>query len=246
MIRFLLCVIELVIYFVLMLPVMLIALIIRGSSKKDAHRLIQDTLRWEFLVLMWITGCNVTVNGEDNIPIISSDGMSIEPCLFIANHRSVFDIVMAYAYTKQLTAFVGKKEAKGIPLVGWLMALMNGVFLDRKDLKQGLESIQKAQSLIKDDRISVWIFPEGTRSKGPDERELLELKPGSFRVATKTGAPIVPVFISGTRDIFENHVPFVRACDVSITYGKPIWPNALDDEDKKRIGEYFRNVLLEM
>jgi len=246
MIRFLLCVIELIIYFVLMLPVMLIALIIRGGSKKNAHRLIQATLRGEFRVLMWLTGCKVTVNGKDNIPILAEDGMSIEPCLFVANHRSVFDIVMAYAYTKQILAFVGKKEARGIPLVGWLMALMNGIFLDRKDLKQGLECILKAQSLIKDDHISVWIFPEGTRSKGADEKELLEFKPGSFRVATKTGAPIVPVFFSGTRDIFENHAPFVRACNVSITYGEPIWPDQLDDDEKKHIGEFFREIIKEM
>jgi len=188
----------------------------------------------------------VTVKGLDNIPIIADDGMSIEPCLFVANHRSVFDIVLAYAYTKQILAFVAKKETRGIPLVGWLLSLMNGIFLDRNNLKQGLQSILKAQSLVKDDAISVWIFPEGTRSKAADERALLEFKAGSFRVATKTGAPIVPVFISGTRNILANHVPIIKPCDISITYGKPIWPDEMEEETKKHIADYFRELIKEM
>ncbi len=246
MIRFLLCIIELLIYFVIMIPVMLIAVLVRIGSKRQAHRLIQAFLRTEFRVLMWLTGCRVTVNGGDNIPVIAADGMSVEPCLFVANHRSIFDIVLAYAYTRQLLSFVAKKEVRGIPLVGWLMALMNGVFLDRRDLRQGLESINKAQSLITDSRISVWIFPEGTRSKGEDERDLLEFKPGSFRAATRTGAPIVPVLLSGTREIFESHLPCIRPCNVSITYGQPVWPDELDDEEKKHIAEYFRELIREM
>jgi len=248
MIRLLLCGVSFLLFFIIMLPVMLVDMFIKIKSKKTAHKIMQSCLSVEFRIIMWITGSKVTVNGKENMPVMKDDGESIQPCLFVANHRSMVDVVMAYGYTdtRQLVSFISKKEAKAIPFLGWCMVLMNGIFLDRKDLKQGLACIEQAQSLIKDEGISVWIFPEGTRNKGADEKELLDFRPGSFRVATKTGSPIVPVFISGTREVFETHLPFVRPSNVSITYGKPIWPDQLDDEQRKHIGEYFKKVITEM
>lgn len=99
------------------------------------------------------------------------------------------------------------------------------LFLDRENAKEGLKTILKAIEYVKNG-ISIFIFPEGTRNKG-EELSLLPFKDGAFRIATKTGCPIVPVSLNNTADILENHFPHIKKTHVVIEYGKPIYPNEL-------------------
>ena len=94
--------------------------------------------------------------------------------------------------------------------------------------------------------ISICIFPEGTRSKSEDETELLPFKEGSMKMASKTGCPIIPMAITGSADIFENHFPWIRSADVRLVYGEPIYPGELSKEDQKRLGSYTRLKILEL
>lgn len=87
------------------------------------------------------------------------------------------------------------------------------------------------------------IFPEGTRIKG-DQME--DFKEGSLKMAEKTGCLIIPVALTNTREIFENHVPWLRPCTVIIEYGTPIDPKALSKEEKKHLGAYCRDRIQEM
>ena len=64
-------------------------------------------------------------------------------------------------------------------------------------------------------------------------------------MATKTGCPIIPLSISGSREILEAHFPKIRGTHVTVTYGKPIIPGELTKEEKKEIGNYTKNILLE-
>jgi len=82
------------------------------------------------------------------------------------------------------------------------------------------------------DGISMFIFPEGTRSK---DGQVHEMKGGSFKVATKTGCPVVPVAISGTREIFEAQLPWLRPGEVTIRIGDPIDTKTLTNEEKKAL-----------
>jgi 1-acyl-sn-glycerol-3-phosphate acyltransferase len=93
--------------------------------------------------------------------------------------------------------------------------------------------------------ISIFIFPEGTRNKH-EEPLLLPFKEGSFKMAEKSGCPIVPVALTNTREIFENHLPFVHPCKVIIEYGTPIHPNELSKEEKKHLGGYTQKMIEEM
>ncbi len=90
---------------------------------------------------------------------------------------------------------------------------------------------------------SIFISPEGTRNHG---KEMLPFKEGSFKVAEKTGCAIIPVALTNTDDIFENHVPRVKATKVVIEFGKPIYPNQLDKEQRKKLGSYVQNIIKEM
>lgn len=82
------------------------------------------------------------------------------------------------------------------------MRLLHCVFLDREDPRKAMTALNEAIDLVKKG-YSLTIFPEGTRNKGT-EGSLLEFKSGAFRVATKAKAPIVPLAITGSRDIMET------------------------------------------
>ena len=68
---------------------------------------------------------------------------------------------------------------------------------------------------------------------------------GSFKIAEKTGCPIIPMSLNNTCDIFEGHFPFIKKTHVILEYGKPIYPKELDKDEKKRIGEYCSNIISE-
>ena len=90
---------------------------------------------------------------------------------------------------------------------------------------------------------SIFISPEGTRNQG---KEMLPFKEGSFKIAEKTGCAIVPVALTNTDEIFENHFPRVKSAKVVIEFGKPIYPNQLDKEQRKRLGSHVQSIIKEM
>ena len=117
------------------------------------------------------------------------------------------------------------------------------LFLNRSDAREGLKTILTAIEYVKKG-ISICIFPEGTRNDG-EELSMLPFKEGSFKIATKTGCPIVPVSINNSAEIFENHVPALRKTHVVIEYGKPIYPKDLSKDELKNIGAHCQNIIQE-
>ena len=238
MIRLIFVALFLVIFLILSIPVFLIEWLI---GKVNPHARDISSLRivqGAFYVIAFLSGCHVTVKGMENVP-------KDEAVLYIGNHRSYFDVVLTYARCPGLTSYMAKKEVARVPLLSTWMRFLHCLFLDRKDIKQGLKTILAAIDLIKNG-ISVCIFPEGTRSTGPEQTELLPFHEGSFKVATKTDCLIVPMAITNTSQIFEDHIPFIRSTDVVIEYGKPFRPSELTKEQKKGIGGYTRGIIQEM
>ena len=235
MIRFLLVVLFLFLYLLLGIPVLGIEWII-GKFKKNLSdyqslRLVQ----WAFNVILKISGVEVTVIGEENVPD--------EPVLFIGNHRSYFDILLTYSRCRRLTGYVAKKEMLRYPLLRDWMKRLYCLFLDRENPKEGLKTILQAIDYEKNG-ISICIFPEGTRNDG-EELSMLPFHNGSFKIAEKSGCAIVPMSLNNTVSIFEAHLPFIRKTHVVLEYGKPIYMKDMDKETKKHIGEYCQNIIQE-
>ena len=179
-------------------------------------------------------GMTVTVRGKEKIPDTS--------VLYVGNHRSYFDILVGYTTVPGLTGFVAKKEMDRYILLRDWMRNVNCLFLDRKNIKEGLKTILEGVAKIKAG-ISIWIFPEGTRSRGASELDMLEFKEGSLKIAEKSGHPVVPVAITGTAEVFEAHMPFIRPSHVIIEYGDPIYIKQLEPSQRKFVGEYTREVI---
>ena len=238
MIRFIIVCICVVGYLILSIPLLLVEWVIGKFNKRakdiSSLRIIQTVFKF----ILKVTGADITIIGHENVP-------KDQAVLYIGNHRSFFDILLTYVLCPDLTGYVAKKEMEPIPLLSTWMRYLHCLFLDRKDIKEGMKTILTAIEKVKSG-ISICIFPEGTRNKGTDELELLPFHDGSFKIATKSGCPIIPMAISNSAEIFENHFPKIKPCKVVVEYGKPIYPEELSREDKKRLGAYTQGIILEM
>lgn len=233
--RLILTALFLVTFFILSIPVYLIELLIGRFNHKAMVASSQKIVVGAFHVVLFISGVRKTVIGRDNVP-------KDEAVLYISNHRSYFDIPVAYSTVPTLTGFMAKKEIGKIPFLSYWMRFLQCLFLDREDVKQGLKTILKGIDLVKGG-YSVFISPEGTRSQGT---EMLPFKEGSFKIAEKTGCAIIPVAISNTDEAFEKHAPWIHSAHVIIEYGKPIYPKELPKEQQKFLGSYVQNIIREM
>ncbi len=204
------------------------------QEKKDYSSL--RIVQWALRVVLWISGVKVTVKGKEN--------MLEEPALYVANHRSIFDIVVMYVQCRKLTGFVSKDVIEKIPSIRVWMRYLYCIFLDRKDPRSGMKMILQAIEHIKNG-ISICIFPEGTRNKG-EELSVLPFKEGSFKIATKSGCPIVPVALNNTVEVLEAHFPRLRKTHVIVEYGTPIYPNELTKDEEKVIGATCRGIIENM
>jgi 1-acyl-sn-glycerol-3-phosphate acyltransferase len=234
MIRLILTLLFLLIFFIISIPLYLIELIIGRFNHKAMVASSQKIVVGAFRIILFICGIKRTVIGRENVP-------KNEAVLYIANHRSYFDVPVAYTSIPTLTGFIAKKEIGKIPFLSTWMRFLQCLFLDRDDIKQGLKTILKGIEQVKAG-YSVFISPEGTRSQSD---EMLPFKEGSFKIAEKTGCAIIPVSISNTDEAFEKHVPRVHSAHVIIEYGKPIYPKELTKEQQKFLGSHVQGIIRE-
>ena len=222
-------------FFILFFPICLLLLLLRKFNRRLASRISQCIVRGAFKASMWPGGMKYKILGRENVPMDT-------PVLYAANHRGILDAALGYIAVPNLTGFVAKKEIRKVPFLNLWMYNVNCLFLDRSDIKAGLKVILTCIDYIKEG-YSIFIAPEGTRSH---EKDPLPFKDGSLKPAQKTGCPIIPVAITGTDDLFENHKPWLRKTKVILEFGKPIYLNELDPEIQKHPGAYVREKVIEM
>lgn len=235
MIRFILVALFLFLFLLLGIPVLGIEWIIGRFNKERQDYQSLRIVQWAFRVILRISGVEITVIGEENIPD--------EPVLYIGNHRSYFDILLTYSRCKRLTGYVAKEEMERYPLLRDWMRRLYCLFLDRSSPREGLKTILQAIEYVKNG-ISICIFPEGTRNDG-EELTMLPFKDGALKIAEKTGCAIIPISMNNTHSIFEAQVPRIKKTHVIIEYGKPIYPGELDKETKKHLGTYCKNIIMD-
>lgn len=210
--------------------------IYRKFNQEKADILQLRMIQGVFKIIHTLAGIKLTVIGEENVP-------TDEAVLYVSNHRSMADVVIAYARCPRLTGFVAKDVVNKVPALRAWMKRLHCEFLDRNDIKQGLKVILSCIEKVKNG-ISIFIFPEGTRNKNKEDSTAIgEFKDGSFKIASKTGCKIVPVAITGSNAIFEDHLPFIKSANVIIEYGEPILYSELEKEDQKHVGAYFQNLI---
>ena len=138
------------------LPLHLITSLIEKAKPGSCTEFRHNFARLAMEGIWTLAGGKAIILGLDKVP-------TDKAVLFVGNHRSIFDIILAGSLIRYPVGFVAKKELKGTPIT-LIMEEIHCLFLDREDPRQGLKTILTAIDYVKDG-ISMFIFPEGTRCK---------------------------------------------------------------------------------
>jgi len=161
--------------------------------------------------------------------------------LFLANHRSMADVLAMFATAPRSVRFVAKSSLFKIPYFGQTMKYVGIFEIDRKNKKTAIETLDKAVERLQNGLDSVVMYPEGHRSK---TKELLPFKKGAFHLAVKSGAPIVPVSISNSDYILPYGSWRMQDGEIKLHYGKPIITKDLTSDDIPMLIEKVREAIL--
>lgn len=115
------------------------------------------------------------------------------PVIYIGNHQNNYDMVTISSMVAENTVSIGKKSLIWIPFFGLVYWATGNIFIHREKRSSAIETMNKVGQIIKERQVSIWMFPEGTRSRG---RGLLPFKTGAFHLAISAGVPIVPIVCS--------------------------------------------------
>ena len=168
------------------------------------------------------------------------------PYIFMSNHQGYYDIFSLLSHLPYQFKWLAKKELFSIPFLGWTMAAVGYISIDRGGTRDTVEAMNEAAQKIRDG-MSVVIFPEGSRS--PDG-SIQPFKKGGFTLAIKSKVPIVPVAISGSRAIMPKDKLTATSGEIRILVAHPIETenSALKDREllmkkvRETISKNFRSI----
>ena len=136
----------------------------------------------------------------------------------VANHESFSDILVLLARLPLSVRFLTKKSIFRVPILGWSIRAAGFVPVDRGNRARSLATVEAALQLLKSGR-SLVIFPEETRAR---TAELLAFKSGAALLAVRSGFPLLPVGIAGTRRALPRGTLAISPGPVAISIGRPI------------------------
>ena len=160
--------------------------------------------------------------------------------IFMSNHQSHLDAV---AWTPNLPfriRFFAKKELTYVPIFGQAIYMSRHIIIDRKNIESAKKSIEKAKELIRKYKLSVLVFPEGTRST---TGKLGEFKKGGFVLALETGIPIVPIAVQGSFELLPPHSLKIKPGLIHLNVGEPISMSGFTMDTKEALIEKVRNAI---
>lgn len=225
-------VLALAIFFIIGLPAGIVVWIVSKVSPDRAQRMASEYVRFGLYIVGGGIGCKVRVIGKENIPVGRA-------ALYTANHRSILDIVYTCREIPGQYTAVAKKELGKVPLLHFWMKELNCLFLDRSDIKAGVQMVTDAVDLLKRG-VSVFICPEGTRNH--EEGTLLEFHGGSFKIAIKAGVPVVPVTIVHSGKVLER-LPWIDAGEVIVIFDPPIETQGMPIPERKLLPERVKSII---
>jgi 1-acyl-sn-glycerol-3-phosphate acyltransferase len=221
-----------VLVIIVAMPVGILAFVFSLCGLKKPLALLVYKIAWAWAkILIALIGCTVTVEGKENIPRKGG-------ACFVSNHGSIFDIILALAYIGRPFGFIAKKELLLVPFINMWISVLGGLFIDRGHPRKALKTISKGVLRLKSGG-GILIFPEGHRSKGEG---LLPFHPGSFKLATQAGVPVVPMAITGSYDVFERHGR-VNACPVRLVFCAPVNTGEIPPEERKLLAGRVREII---
>jgi 1-acyl-sn-glycerol-3-phosphate acyltransferase len=162
------------------------------------------------------------------------------PYVVVSNHESFADILLISHLPWEMK-WLSKAELFKVPVLGWLMRLAGDIPVRRGEGRSAVEALQRCRTVLKQ-RVSVMIFPEGTRSP---TRDMLPFKDGAFRLAIDAGVPVLPIAVSGTGTALPKHGWLFGRAKAEVRVLEPIETTGLTVKDVHALRERVRKMILE-
>jgi 1-acyl-sn-glycerol-3-phosphate acyltransferase len=196
---------------------------LRGLGHTRMHLVSR---RWGRRILRW-PGVIVSVEGAHHIP-------SQTACLFVANHVSYSDTPILMGYLPADFRFLAKASLFKVPIIGTHLKHGGHVGVVRDDPRAAVESLAHASRILKEQRTSVVIFAEGTRSHGEGMREF---RSGAAHLAIQARVPVVPLAIIGSAEALPKDYLSLQRARVRVVIGEPIPTKGLTRRDRDAFTE---------
>lgn len=212
-------------YYLVFMPWTLVMSLTSWIAPKSAHGVHRFVHRAWSGVGLWASGVTLEIDPGDLKPG--------ETCIFMANHQSLFDIlILTHVLKPWDVRFVAKESLFSIPVFGQAMSKAGHVAIDRDNMRKAMKAIEAAVTEVQAGR-SLVVFPEGTRSL--DFSRLQEFKVGGMILALKTGKAIVPLVLSGSGEIKPKHSPFIRGGVVRVKILPAIDPGRYNMKEREAL-----------
>lgn len=184
-------------------------------------------------VVFTLAGMPLTVEHLDRLPP--------GPCVIVANHSSYLDGVVLMAALPPRFTFLIKEEINAVPLVGLLLRRLGMAFVSRTDPKAAAGAAARLIRAAKKGN-AIGVFPEGTFRREPGLRSF---RLGAFLAAARTGLPVAPVTIRGTRYILPAGNRYLQAGPIRVTLLPAIMPAAPDRQAAELLRKTARRAILD-
>ena len=223
-----------ILYIVVLIILFLVSLILSAKKPPEGpSRFFGWLLKQNDWLLLVVLRVKIVMTGEELIP-------KKQRFLIVTNHRSNFDqMVMIKALKESPMVYISKPGNFRAPIAGPFIKAAGFMPINREDPKEGAKTIMKAVELIKENKASIAISPEGTRNKGDDI--LLPFHPGSFQTAIKSNCPIVVASINGTPQVHRK-APW-RKTRVNFTVIKTLYPEDYQGMSTRDIANRSMNLI---
>jgi 1-acyl-sn-glycerol-3-phosphate acyltransferase len=163
------------------------------------------------------------------------------PYVFMSNHLSFLDGPLLFLLIPQAIRVILKKEIFRIPVVGQGMRFVGFVPVDRKGVRGGKKSIDRAARLMRERGYSYLIFPEGTRTR---DGRIQAFKRGGFFLALESGAAIVPITISGTYELMPRGTIFPRRGKVDVQFHPSVSMEGYNQDNMQTLIDKVKNIIV--
>jgi 1-acyl-sn-glycerol-3-phosphate acyltransferase len=173
---------------------------------------------------------------------ISDAAAAVPQAVFMSNHESLVDIPLLFVGIRQDVRFLAKRSLFYVPFLGWSMWLAGFVPVDRERKEKALDVFETLEKRVRKGR-SILVFPEGTRSRTGG---LQPFRKSGFLLAMRTGLPIVPVAVSGAREVVGADSLWIRQTPVTLRMGDPIRTKELPLSERKALMNRVRAEILRL
>ena len=174
------------------------------------------------------------VTGKENIPSDSN-------FLLVCNHQSNIDPISFVDQIETPLTFISKVEVAKFPFVGKILTSIDGIFMDRKNIRSEVKAIMQASKILEGNNQSVMIFPEGTRSKSI-KHEILTFKAGALKPAYNAKKPIVVSCIYGGFRVLDKKLR-MKNYPIQISYIKTFYPEEYSQYNTNQLNEIIQNLV---